>query len=360
MSQVELIGLTKVFKGTVAVDNINLTFATGRLTVLVGPSGCGKSTLLRMIAGLELPSTGRIIIGDELVNDIPVWERNTAMVFQSYALYPHMTVFDNIAFPLQARKLPRAEIRAQVEQAARSLGIADLLGRKPRQLSGGQMQRVALGRAIVRRPYVFLLDEPLSNLDAMLRVETRAELKRLQRDLGITTIYVTHDQEEAMTLADTLVVMRDGRMEQVGPPEAVYRHPATAFVARFIGSPAMNMLPCRYAPDRGDLVTATFAYPAPAHLRPALERHMGAELLLGLRPEAITLLREERPGSVAAQVYVREPLGKETLFTLALGDTLVKVPAAPDLQPDLNETVWLAFDEPALYLFWAESGAALA
>ncbi len=360
MSQVELVGLTKVFKGTVAVDNINLTFATGRLTVLVGPSGCGKSTLLRMIAGLELPSAGRIMIGDELVNDIPVWERNTAMVFQSYALYPHMTVFDNIAFPLQARKLPRAEIRAQVEQAARSLGIADLLERKPRQLSGGQMQRVALGRAIVRRPYVFLLDEPLSNLDAMLRVETRAELKRLQRDLGITTIYVTHDQEEAMTLADTLVVMRDGRMEQVGPPEAVYRHPATAFVARFIGSPAMNMLPCRYAPAQGDLVTATFAYPAPAHLRPALERHTGAELLLGLRPEAITLLREEQPGSVAAQVYVREPLGKETLFTLALGDTLVKVLAAPDMQPDLNETVWLAFDEPALQLFWAASGAALA
>jgi ABC-type sugar transport system ATPase subunit len=300
------------------------------------------------------------MIGDELVNDIPVWERNTAMVFQSYALYPHMTVFDNIAFPLQARKLPRAEIRAQVEQAARSLGIADLLGRKPRQLSGGQMQRVALGRAIVRRPHVFLLDEPLSNLDAMLRVETRAELKRLQRDLGITTIYVTHDQEEAMTLADTLVVMRDGRMEQVGPPEAVYRHPATAFVARFIGSPAMNMLPGRYAPDQGDLVTATFAYPAPTHLRPALERHTGADLLLGLRPEAITLLREEQPGSVAAQVYVREPLGKETLFTLALGDTLVKVLAAPDMQPDLNETVWLAFDESALHVFCATSGAALA
>jgi multiple sugar transport system ATP-binding protein len=359
MSTVHLEGLSKVFHDTIAVDRVSLTLPDGSLTVLVGPSGCGKTTLLRMIAGLEEPTSGAIYMGGEDVSDTVAWERNTAMVFQSYALYPHMTVFENMAFPLRARRLSKAEIRRQVEQTAQSLGIANLLERKPRQLSGGQMQRVALGRAIVRRPHVFLMDEPLSNLDAMLRVETRAELKRLQRDLGITMIYVTHDQEEAMTLADTLVVMRDGRAEQVGGPEEVYHRPQTSFVARFIGSPAMNMLPCRYVPQHHELVTETFRRPAPEFLRRRSDGQTPADLLLGLRPEAITVALDEQPGSVAARVYVAEPLGKETLITLALGAERLKVLVPPELQPAMNDTIWLTFDEQDMHLFDAESGAAI-
>jgi ABC-type sugar transport system ATPase subunit len=221
------------------------------------------------------------------------------------------------------------------------------------------MQRVALGRAIVRRPHVFLMDEPLSNLDAMLRVETRAELKRLQRDLGITMVYVTHDQEEAMTLADTLVVMRDGRAEQVGQPEEVYHRPQTSFVARFIGSPSMNMLPCRYEPRQHELVTETFRRPAPEMLRHRSDGQTPANLLLGLRPEAMSIALSEQPGSVAARVYIAEPLGKETLVTLAVGAERLKVLAAPDMQPAMNETVWLQFDEQDIHLFDAESGIAI-
>jgi ABC-type sugar transport system ATPase subunit len=272
-----------------------------------------------------------------------------------------MTVFENLAFPLQARKLARADIRQQVEQTAGLLGIAELLQRKPRQLSGGQMQRVALGRAIVRRPRVFLLDEPLSNLDAMLRIETRAELKRLQRDLGVTTVYVTHDQEEAMTLADALVVMRAGRPEQVGRPEAVYQSPRSMFVGRFIGSPAMNMLPCWYNAERAMLQTETFCRPLPARLRPALQRHEEAEALtLGVRPEHLTLHLHEQPESIPAQVYMLEPLGRETLFTLLLGETRIKAVAPPDVRPALNDTVWLSFADEHMHLFAAHSGAALA
>jgi multiple sugar transport system ATP-binding protein len=363
MAEVVLEAVTKQFRGTTAVDAIDLTFANGQLTVLVGPSGCGKTTLLRMIAGLEEPSSGYIYIGDEVVNAVPAWERDTAMVFQSYALYPHMSVFNNLAFPLRARNMPRAEIDTLVAQAARALDITELLDRKPRQLSGGQMQRVALGRAIVRRPAVFLLDEPLSNLDAMLRVETRAELKRLQRDLTITTIYVTHDQEEAMTLADTLVVMNAGHIEQVGPPEQLYRSPRTLFVARFIGSPAMNIIPGTYDAASRQFCAAAFTYPLPARLHGALDQAGSPEALqIGIRPEHITLHTTPQPDAVAARVYMFELLGKETLFTLSLGETRetrIKVLAEPDVRPALNEPVWLTFADDALHLFDAGSGLAL-
>jgi ABC-type sugar transport system ATPase subunit len=273
-----------------------------------------------------------------------------------------MTVYDNMAFPLQARKMPRKEMQPLIEQVAHSLGIAHLLHQRPRQLSGGQMQRVALGRAIVRHPHVFLLDEPLSNLDAMLRVETRAELKRLQRNLGVTTIYVTHDQEEAMTLADTLVVMNNGRAEQIGTPETVYQHPRTVFVARFIGSPGMNLLPCRYDQTTRTLTAEQFQIVPPARYHAALHR-IGEQfdLLLGVRPEACALITDHQSegNAIPAHIYMREPLGRETLLTLSVGDEYVKVIEPPHVERELNSQVWLTFAEEALHIFDTEHGAAL-
>src|ERR1700688_860668 len=243
MAQVALRDIVKTFDKTPAVQGINLDIADREFIVLVGPSGCGKSTTLRMIAGLEEATSGEIYIGDQLVNDVPPKDRDIAMVFQNYALYPHMTVFENMSFGLRLRKFPKAEIKERVENAARILDITDLLARQPKQLSGGQRQRVAMGRAIVRNPKGFLFDEPLSNLDAKLRVQMRAEIKELHQRLKTTTVYVTHDQIEAMTMADKIVVMNDGKVEQIGTPLELYDHPANLFVAGFIGSPAMNFLP---------------------------------------------------------------------------------------------------------------------
>src|ERR1700687_1566575 len=245
MAQVALRNIVKTFDKTPAVQGINLDIADREFIVLVGPSGCGTSTTLRMIAGLEEATSGEIYIGDQLVNDVPPKDRDIAMVFQNYALYPHMTVFENMSFGLRLRKFPKAEIKERVENAARILDITDLLARQPKQLSGGQRQRVAMGRAIVRNPKGFLFDEPLSNLDAKLRVQMRTEIKKVHQTIPTTTVYVTHDQVEAMTLADRVVVMNHGVIEQVGAPQELYHHPATRFVAGFIGSPAMNFLPCR-------------------------------------------------------------------------------------------------------------------
>lgn len=357
MAAITLDTIRREFKGTPAVDDVSLTFADARLTVLVGPSGCGKTTLLRLIAGLDEPTSGNIFIGEQLVNDLPAWERNMAMVFQSYALYPHMTVADNIAFPLKAQRLNRNERTHAIAQAAAALGISELLRRKPRQLSGGQMQRVALARAIVRRPHAFLMDEPLSNLDALLRIETRAELKRLQRELGITTIYVTHDQEEAMTLADTLVVMRDGRAEQVGTPAAVYRAPHTLFVARFIGNPPMNLLPCHYNRAAATLAATGWQYAVPPQYTTALNAATSSDLVLGIRPEHIELVATTAPHAIPAEVYILEPLGRETLVTLVVGDTRVKLIAPPDLHLPLNSTVGLHFPAAHLHIFDSVTGA---
>src|ERR1700747_431545 len=245
MAQVALRNIVKTFDRTPAVQGIDLDISDREFIVLVGPSGCGKSTTLRMIAGLEEATSGEIYIGDQLVNDVPPKDRDIAMVFQNYALYPHMTVFENMSFGLRLRKFPKAEIKERVENAARILDITDLLQRQPKQLSGGQRQRVAMGRAIVRNPKVFLFDEPLSNLDAKLRVQMRTEIKRVHQKVKTTTVYVTHDQVEAMTLADRVVVMHRGRIEQIGTPQDLYHHPKTRFVAGFIGSPAMNFAPCR-------------------------------------------------------------------------------------------------------------------
>src|SRR6188472_1871890 len=253
MAQVALRKIVKMFDKTPAVQGIDLDIADREFIVLVGPSGCGKSTTLRMVAGLEEASSGEIYIGDQLVNDVPPKDRDIAMVFQNYALYPHMTVFENMSFGLRLRKFPKPEIKERVDAAARILDITDLLERQPKQLSGGQRQRVAMGRAIVRNPKVFLFDEPLSNLDAKLRVQMRTEIKKVHQKVTTTTIYVTHDQVEAMTLADRVVVMNAGRIEQVGAPNDLYHSPATKFVAGFIGSPAMNFIPCRLEEAAGGL-----------------------------------------------------------------------------------------------------------
>src|SRR5499425_464035 len=282
MAQVALRNIVKTFDRTPAVQGIDLDISDREFIVLVGPSGCGKSTTLRMIAGLEEATSGEIYIGDQLVNDVPPKDRDIAMVFQNYALYPHMTVFENMSFGLRLKKFPKAEIKERVQGAARILDITDLLDRRPKQLSGGQRQRVAMGRAIVRNPKVFLFDEPLSNLDAKLRVQMRTEIKKVHQKVTTTTVYVTHDQVEAMTLADRVVVMNAGRIEQIGPPNELYHTPKTRFVAGFIGSPAMNFLPCRLEEDGAGLsvrVAQTLSFPVPQSRLARYQAHAGRDLV---------------------------------------------------------------------------------
>ena len=319
MAQVALRKIVKTFDKTPAVQGIDLDIADREFIVLVGPSGCGKSTTLRMIAGLEEATSGEIYIGDQLVNDVPPKDRDIAMVFQNYALYPHMTVFENMSFGLRLRKFPKAEIKERVENAARILDITDLLERQPKQLSGGQRQRVAMGRAIVRNPKVFLFDEPLSNLDAKLRVQMRTEIKKVHQKVTTTTVYVTHDQIEAMTLADRVVVMNAGRIEQIGTPHEVYHRPMTRFVAGFIGSPAMNFLSCRLVENNGGLtvnLSDKLSLPVPPERVARYRPYTGQELIFGLRPEDIIEKRGELPPGRAAfdvQLDVVEPMGMETM-----------------------------------------------
>jgi len=293
----------------------------------VGPSGCGKSTTLRMIAGLEEVTAGDIVIGGDIVNDVPPKDRDIAMVFQNYALYPHMTVFENMSFGLKLRRVAKAEIRARVEQAAKILDITDLLNRRPKQLSGGQRQRVAMGRAIVRNPKVFLFDEPLSNLDAKLRVQMRTEIKRVHQKVKTTTVYVTHDQVEAMTLADRVVVMNDGRIEQVGRPHDLYHMPKTRFVAGFIGSPAMNFIPSRLETNGDGLklrLSDKLALPMPPSRVPRYRPSVGKELTFGLRPEHITEPRGEGRDpqcEFTVTLDVVEPMGMETMVFFTVNGT---------------------------------------
>jgi multiple sugar transport system ATP-binding protein len=327
----------KRFDGTVAVRDLTLAVVAGEFMVLVGPSGCGKSTALRLLAGLERVTEGQIIIGDRVVNDLPPAARDVAMVFQSYALYPHMTVYDNLAFGLRNSKVPKREIDERVRRVAEMLQLSDLLRRKPKQLSGGQRQRVALGRAIVREPEAFLMDEPLSNLDAKLRVETRAELLKLQRRLGTTTIYVTHDQVEAMTMGDRIAVMNAGILQQVGTPEEVYKRPVNTFVAGFIGSPSMNLVP-------GTL----------------LETAAPPGAILGIRPEHIELGDGRGDGlRFHATVEVVEYLGDEQLVHLRVGDTplVAKLPEEPRVEP--GRRLDFVVPRERIHLFDGETGAAL-
>src|SRR5580700_1175039 len=291
MGQVVLKGINKFYDSVHAVKDVNLQIRDKEFVVFVGPSGCGKTTTLRMVAGLESISSGRVLIDDKVVNDLAPMDRDIAMVFQNYALYPHMSVYDNMAFGLKMRKFEKPEIAKRVQEAAEILGIEDYLKRKPRQLSGGQRQRVALGRAIVRHPRVFLFDEPLSNLDAKLRVQMRVELKKLHERLGTTAIYVTHDQVEAMTLGDRVVVMCDGRVQQVGDPMELYNEPANRFVAGFIGSPAMNFAQVRIAAENGSLwaESADLRIKVPAPIVSRLGRYAGMEATLGVRPEDLRI-----------------------------------------------------------------------
>jgi multiple sugar transport system ATP-binding protein len=320
MAQVALHKIVKMFDRTPAVQGIDLEIADREFVVLVGPSGCGKTTTLRMIAGLEECTSGEIYIGDQLVNDVPPKDRDIAMVFQNYALYPHMTVFENMSFGLRLKKFPRAEIKSRVEAAARILDIGNLLDRRPKQLSGGQRQRVAMGRAIVRNPKVFLFDEPLSNLDAKLRVQMRTEIKKVHQQVTTTTVYVTHDQVEAMTLADRVVIMNQGRIDQIGTPYEVYHAPQTKFVAGFIGSPTMNLLPCVLVENADGLAVQLHdgvLFPVPPGRTARYRPHVGSELTFGLRPEHITEVRggELRPGMAKFTVPldVVEPMGMETM-----------------------------------------------
>jgi multiple sugar transport system ATP-binding protein len=319
MAQVALRNIVKTFDKTPAVQGIDLDIADREFIVLVGPSGCGKSTTLRMIAGLEEATSGEIYIGDQLVNDVPPKDRDIAMVFQNYALYPHMTVYENMSFGLRLKKFPKPEIKERVEAAARILDITDLLARRPKQLSGGQRQRVAMGRAIVRNPKVFLFDEPLSNLDAKLRVQMRTEIKKVHQKVTTTTVYVTHDQVEAMTLADRVVVMNGGLIEQIGSPNEVYHHPKTRFVAGFIGSPAMNFIPCRLVEKNGGLavqLSDRLSMPIPESRVARYRPYTGQELIFGLRPEHIIEKRgEPAPGTsdFTVQLDVVEPMGMETM-----------------------------------------------
>jgi sn-glycerol 3-phosphate transport system ATP-binding protein len=355
MAVVTLQGVRKVYAGNVeAVRGVSLDIEDGSFCVLVGPSGCGKSTLLRMVAGLETITDGTVRIGTREVNEVEPADRDIAMVFQNYALYPHMSVYNNMAYGLRNRGTPKAEIDARVREAARILDIATLLERKPRQLSGGQRQRVAMGRAIVRKPQVFLFDEPLSNLDAKLRVQMRVEIKRLQRSLGVTAIYVTHDQVEAMTLSDRLVVMNAGRIEQVGSPSEVYRRPQTRYVATFIGSPPMNILPGRAESD--GVVGVGNGRLSVADMRRGLKA--GAAVEVGLRPEDLRV-GPAGSGAVDLPVDFVEELGATQLFHGKVGSAEFVVQAPTGQIAADAGALSLSINPANVHLFDPETGARL-
>jgi ABC-type sugar transport system ATPase subunit len=369
MAQVALDHVTKVFDDHVlAVDDLTLIVGDGEFIILVGPSGCGKSTALRILAGLEKVTSGRIAIDGRIINDVSPRDRDIAMVFQNYALYPHMSVYRNLAFGLKQRKVQAREIDRRVREVSEMLGLDDLLGRRPAQLSGGQRQRVAMGRALVREPKAFLLDEPLSNLDAKLRVQMRAELKRLHQHLGVTTIYVTHDQVEAMTLGDRIAVLSGGKLQQLGPPQEVYDHPTNVFVAGFIGSPPMNLL---HATAGGGRITA-------GDLRLDLPGVPDGEVVLGLRPEVLRPMEDGGP-AMEFTVDVVEPLGDEIVVhgsvagRLARGEFEKPIPLAggeptratitarfePQLRPKVGDRIALRISPDAVHVFDPTTGEAI-
>jgi multiple sugar transport system ATP-binding protein len=352
MAGVTFAGVTKRYGAVEVISDLNLEIRDRELMVLVGPSGCGKSTALRMVAGLEEVSAGTIAIGDRVVNDLAPKDRDIAMVFQSYALYPHMSVRENLEFGLKMRKMDRAESRRRADSAAAILGIEHLLDRKPKDLSGGQRQRVAVGRAIVRQPAVFLFDEPLSNLDAKLRVQMRAEITRLQQTLGTTSIYVTHDQVEAMTMGHRITVMKDGRIQQVGTPREVYEHPANAFVAQFIGTPPMNIASATVAAGR--VQTSSFAVSLPEKFR--ARTRDGQQVLLGFRPEHVRDAASTRGEAVRANIDVVEPIGHESIVYATAGEERIVAIFPPDSTAHAGDSVELRLDADAMHVFDAASG----
>src|SRR6184192_2132287 len=363
MAEVHIQSLNKKFDEVHAVKDVNLTIRDKEFMVLVGPSGCGKTTTLRMVAGLESITGGEVLIGEKVVNELAPMDRDIAMVFQNYALYPHMSVYDNMAFGLKMRKFAKPDIAKRVQEAAEILGIQQLLQRKPRQLSGGQRQRVALGRAIVRHPQVFLFDEPLSNLDAKLRVQMRVELKKLHDRLGTTAIYVTHDQVEAMTLGDRVVVMRDGVVQQVGEPLELYNQPANRFVAGFIGSPAMNFAAVTVTEANGSLIAENsgLRIKLPDETAQRLRGHIGHEVTLGVRPEDLTVAGAadlDHP-CFDAVIEVVEQLGSEILLDMKVGQGVMVASVEPTVRVKVRDKLRVAIRPSRLYVFDAKTEAAI-
>ncbi len=361
MPSVELSKLGKTYgRGQKAVDSVDLVIRDGEFLVLVGPSGCGKSTVLRMVAGLEDISDGQVRIGDRVVNDVAPKDRDVAMVFQNYALYPHMSVFENMAFGLRRRGIAEGEVRRKVEETAEMLGLSGYLQRRPRELSGGERQRVALGRAMVRKPQVFLFDEPLSNLDAKLRVQMRAEIKRLHQRVGATMIYVTHDQVEAMTLGDRIAVMRKGVLQQCADPFTLYTSPANVFVAGFIGSPPINFFPANVTADGAAVEAGGVRIALDSPGRAAVSERAGAEVTVGVRPEDLRLANGAGGLAIPATVEVREPLGNETLvhWRWAAGTLVSRVPGQK--APGVGESVTLHCSLEKLHFFDPASERSLA
>jgi multiple sugar transport system ATP-binding protein len=363
MANVIVRRLNKKFDELHVVKDVNIEIRDKEFVVLVGPSGCGKTTTLRMVAGLESVTSGEILIGDRVVNELPPMDRDIAMVFQNYALYPHMTVYDNMAFGLKMRRFDRAEIGRRVQAAAEILGIEDHLRRKPRHLSGGQRQRVALGRAIVRHPQVFLFDEPLSNLDAKLRVQMRVELKKIHGRLGTTAVYVTHDQVEAMTLGDRVVVMKDGVVQQIGEPLELYNAPANRFVAGFIGSPAMNFATVKVSESDGGLWVSNegIHIKVPAELGAHLRRYVGEHVTLGIRPEDLHVASGNDPVGVGfdAIVEVIEKLGSEILLDVKVGSHVMVAAVEPTVRTKVRDQLPLALNPDRLHFFDRQSEVAI-
>jgi multiple sugar transport system ATP-binding protein len=362
MAQVRLRDVVKTYGSVQAVDRVSLTVEDGEFVALVGPSGCGKTTTLNLIAGLLEITDGEIHIGNRLVNDLDPKDRDIAMVFQNYALYPNKTVYKNLAFPLAMRKTSRADIERKIKAAAKVLDIEHLLGRRPRELSGGQQQRVALGRALVRDPKVFLMDEPLSNLDAKLRVQMRAELKRFHQDLRATVVYVTHDQLEAVTMADKMAVMNGGVLQQYDRPERVFQQPVNTFVAGFVGSPAMNLVPAEVAAEGAGAALQSrdgwrWELSGP-NARKALSARSRA-VVIGARHSTIRLTSDGQPGTLPGRVYTVEPTGDVTFVHVRLGTATIVVSVPPDMRLQPNESVGISFDQERMHLFDGETGHAL-
>jgi multiple sugar transport system ATP-binding protein len=363
VAEVTLDHVAKRFGNVSVIEDLNLDIGDHEFMVLVGPSGCGKSTALRMIAGLEEISGGEIRIGDRVVNDLPPKNRDIAMVFQNYALYPHMTIRENLEFGLKVRKTPPEEVEKLVAEAAQILEISNLLDRKPKQLSGGQRQRVALGRAIVRKPAVFLFDEPLSNLDAKLRVLMRAEIKKLQQRLKTTTVYVTHDQIEAMTMGQRIAVMKDGKIQQVGTPLEIYGHPDNLFVANFIGTPPMNFLAATVSDGGKTLAGPGFSLPVPSNLQGATAGKDGLKVMVGVRPEHVLHPSRTARGETArlsGLVEVVEPLGDQAMVHFRVGNDLLVYPVDPHEMPEMGDKADVVLELEHLHLFDAVTERRLA
>ena len=353
MGALSIRNLSKRFGKTQAVSNFSIEVEDSEFLVLLGPSGCGKSTILRCLAGLEQPDEGEIYVDGSPITNLAPKARDVAMVFQNYALYPHMSVFDNLAFPLKMRKLPVAQIRERVKKTAELLQIGELLTRKPKELSGGQRQRVAVGRAVIREPKLFLMDEPLSNLDAKLRTYMRSELKALQKELGVTTVYVTHDQVEAMTMADRVAIMNDGVLLQLGPPREIYDDPSDVFVAGFLGSPPTNLIDCSLVKEKGRCFLETQDFRIDIGKR-LLDYQKGRRFTLGIKPRFLTLSKDQN--GIQGEVFLVEPTGDEVIVNVKIGDISLKSLSEHNTEFRPGQKVWVKIPSEKIYLFDSENG----